>query len=341
VRQESLEIPLRGRSAEKSMNIDVSVIIPTHNPDSRRLQKVIAALQSQTLPRDRWEIVLVDNVSTPAITVDCLTGVVPENLRIVNEARLGLTAARKRGFRESTAPIVVFVDDDNLLAPDYLMEALQLFDKYPQVGAMGGRSLPDFERNPASWQHEFFGILALRDLGDKPIFSPRSFEPGTAGIAYPTCAPVGAGMAIRRTAIDKWLERPMATEMPDRSGRELSSAGDNDIVYTILKCDWQVAYFPELLLIHLIPAGRLTTKYLARLNHGIQKSWMRLILRHTPDTNPWPMIPLWTVPLRKLKAWFTFRAWSSQAAYIRWRGACGHFDGRIRHISAVDNWSER
>ena len=32
--------------------------------------------------------------------------------------------------------------------------------------------------------------------------------------------------------------------------------------------------------------------------------------------------------LRKTKSWFTYRAWSSPAAYIRWQGACRHFAGR-------------
>jgi hypothetical protein len=45
---------------------------------------------------------------------------------------------------------------------------------------------------------------------------------------------------------------------------------------------------------------------------------------------PWPAIAGWTVPLRQLKAWITYRAWSGPAARIRWQGACGHFDNRIK-----------
>jgi hypothetical protein len=66
--------------------------------------------------------------------------------------------------------------------------------------------------------------------------------------------------------------------------------------------------------------------YLARLNRGIAKSWMQVLRKH--DANPWSPIAPWTVPLRQFKAWFTHRAWSGPAEFIRWQGACGHFEGR-------------
>jgi hypothetical protein len=95
----------------------------------------------------------------------------------------------------------------------------------------------------------------------------------------------------------------------------------------VLKAGWQVAYFPTLSLTHLIPAGRLEPDYLARLNRGIQESWMQVLTRH--DANPWPPLTRMGCTLRQLRAWFTHRAWRSPAAHIRWRGACGHFAGRV------------
>jgi hypothetical protein len=134
-------------------------------------------------------------------------------------------------------------------------------------------------------------------------------------------------MAIRRAAARQWLNDASAASLPDRQGGELTSGGDNDIVFTLLKHGWEVGYFPELSLEHLIPASRLAPDYLARLNRGIQKSWMQVLTRH--DANPWPPIAAWTVPLRQAKAWFTHRAWAGPAARIRWCGACGHFEGRV------------
>jgi hypothetical protein len=33
------------------------------------------------------------------------------------------------------------------------------------------------------------------------------------------------------------------------------------------------------------------------------------------------------VPLRKLKAYFTYKAWENEPNYIKWKGACGMFEG--------------
>ena len=143
---------------------------------------------------------------------------------------------------------------------------------------------------------------------------------------YPDqAAPIGAGMAIRREAAGQWLADSADTSLSDRRGAELTSGGDNDIVFALLKRGWAVGYFPELTLKHLIPARRLTVDYLARINHGIQKSWVQVLAKY--DACPWSPIPGWTVPLRQFKAWFTHRAWAGLAAHVRWRGACGQFDG--------------
>jgi glycosyltransferase involved in cell wall biosynthesis len=308
--------------------MEISVVLPTHQPHPGRLRRTLAGLRAQTLPAARWETVLVDNASSPALTAEPWLDVAPANLRIVAEPALGLTAARRRGFRESRAPLIVLVDDDNVLAADYLEQVVRLFAAHPEIGAFGGRSLPEFERPPTPGLEEFLPLLALRDPGSQPQISTGLRPAPAAQNEYPvSAAPIGAGMAIRREAARQWIEAAASGSISDRRGAELTSGGDNDIVLTIMERGWQVAYFPELILVHLIPASRLEGGYLARLNRGIQKSWMQVLSQH--GANPWPAIPAWTVPWRKLKAWFSYRAWSGPAARIRWCGACGHFEGRI------------
>jgi len=220
------------------------------------------------------------------------------------------------------------VDDDNELAPDYLAEVVRLFATHAQVGALGGRTLPEFESPPSAWVREFDGLLACRDLGADSLISQGLRDPGTGRNNYPIFAPMGAGMALRRSAAQAWLEAGGAGTLPDRQGGNLSSSGDNDIVLCAMRAGWEAAYFPTLRLTHLIPAGRTTRDYLGRLNRGIQSSWMRVLARH--DANPWPPLAPWSVPFRCARAWLVHRAWSTDAAYVRWQGACGHFEGRSR-----------
>jgi len=251
-------------------------------------------------------------------------------LSVVVEPALGLTSARLCGFRAARGDVVVLADDDNVLAPDYLSLVLQLFARDPQLAAIGGKSLGEFEHPPAPWQEEFLGLLALRDLGEREQIAATFRPPNAVRNEYPLFAPIGAGMALRREAALAWagdLTAHPERRRLDRTGSQLISGGDNDIVMSILEHGWSVGYFPQLRLVHLIPEGRLAPDYLLRLNRAIQKSWMQVLSLH--NANPWPPIPAWSVPLRKIKAWFSYRAWSSTAARIRWHGACGHFEGRI------------
>ncbi|ATC66229.1 family 2 glycosyl transferase [Nibricoccus aquaticus] len=306
--------------------MDITVIICAHNPARPRLQRTLEGLRLQSLPSDRWQTLLIDNASSPALTPDEFVSHAPPNLRLLHEPTLGLTAARRVGLRAATTEFVILVDDDNVLAPDYLAETLAAFARLPRVGALGGKSLPEFTKTIQhnDWRREFFPLLALRDLGPAEKISTGLRPPGATRNQYPDFAPIGAGMALRRSAITAWLEN--TSSLTDRRGTELTSAGDNDLIFSVLRSGWEVAYVPALSLTHLIPPSRLTPRYLARLNHGIQKSWTQLLLLH--DASPWPPIAPWTLHLRRLKAWFTLGAWRSPAALIRWSGTCGHFEGR-------------
>ena len=306
----------------------LSVIVPAHNPHPGRLARTLAALRAQTLAPAQWELIIVDNASSPPIDATACRDAGPSGLRLITETRPGLTFARRCGFAAAKGQYLVLVDDDNVLQPDYLALVTELFQAHPRVGALGGRSVPEFEQPPEPWVREFDGLLACRDLGASPLISSGLKSPATGRPEYPEFAPIGAGLSLRREAVQTWLDDPSSQNLPDRRGGELSSGGDNDIILTLMQHGWEVAYFPRLALTHLIPAGRITADYLARLNRGIQKSWMQVLSRH--GANPWRAIPGWTVPLRQAKAWFAGRAWSSAAARIRWQGACGHFEGRSR-----------
>lgn len=305
----------------------LSVIIPTHNPHPRRLQRTLEGLRAQTLPTDQWETLLIDNDSRPPVDLAALSTLGPANLRLVREPHLGLSAARRRGLTEARGALCVLVDDDNVLAPDYLAHVIRLFAAHPTVGALGGRSDPEFESPPRASFRQFDDLLACRDLGPRAIISTGLHDENIGRNEYPLCAPIGAGLALRKEAAQLWLARADDTLFSDRRGKELSSSGDNEIVLNIMQRGWEVAYFPELSLLHLIPTARTKVAYLARLNRSIQKSWIEVLIGY--NASPWPQISAWTAPLRKLKAWFTHRAWSGFAGYIRWKGACGHFEGRI------------
>src|SRR6266487_2314818 len=97
----------------------ISVIICTHNPRPDYLLRVLDALKAQTLPTEQFELLLIDNASTEPLASTWDLSWHPCS-RIIRENDVGLTSARLRGIRESLASMLIFVDDDNVLAKDYL-----------------------------------------------------------------------------------------------------------------------------------------------------------------------------------------------------------------------------
>src|SRR6185295_2735522 len=98
------------------MSVEISVITCAYNPRPDHLQLVLDALRTQTLDRQRWEYLLVDNASDQGLTFPAEASW-HSNGRLIREERLGLTPARLRGIQESTGDLLVFVDDDNVLDP--------------------------------------------------------------------------------------------------------------------------------------------------------------------------------------------------------------------------------
>ncbi len=317
----------------------ISVVIPTRSPDPARLERVVEALAGQTLASPQWEVVLVDNGSTPPVSVESLRRI-PASVSRVEESQPGLSRARRKGVAAARGRLLVFVDDDVLLAADYLETAWSIFVRHPALGTAGGRIVPEFSAAPPAWFDEFAGLLALRSPSwpdvtwshlprggvDRQAPSPAAFSPGP--VQLPAWLPNGAGLLVRREAAEAWIRFAQAAsgpEITDRAGDSLASGGDQDLVLSALRAGWHTGYFSALMVRHLIPPARLQENYLARLNHGIQRSWVHVLHRH--GLNPWPPIARWTAPLRKSRAYLRSAAWKSPAHHIRWRGLCGRFDG--------------
>jgi hypothetical protein len=56
------------------------------------------------------------------------------------------------------------------------------------------------------------------------------------------------------------------------------------------------------------------------------RTWVEVLAVH--GIRPWTPVHRWSLPLRKARAWARLRAWEGPASRIRWRAACGTFDGR-------------
>jgi len=299
----------------------ISVILCTHNPRLDYFLNVLAALREQSLPVEQWELLIIDNASVQSLASQF-------DLSWHPRSKLGLTRARICGYNAASADVLVFVDDDNVLHQQYLSEVIHIFQQHPELGAIAGKSLPKFEVEPESWIKNYYSILALRDFGETPLTTPGDFGVLTAA-SYPYFAPCGAGLTLRRSLFASYIaqiNRNPSRLALGRTGQQLLSGEDNDIILSLITGGWGVGYFPQLQLTHLISAYRLQPNYLARLNYTIAKTWVQVLGMH--GIQPWRKIPTWTVLLRQIKAAFFYQPWRNSAAYIQWRGVCGTLAGQ-------------
>lgn len=239
----------------------LSVIICTHNPREDYLRRTLAALKSQTLPLDQWELLLIDNAS-----LSPLAGAVDlswhPNARHLREDKTGKLNAWLLGIKEFKAGILIFVDDDNVLAPDYLEQALAVGGQWPFVGVWGGSIIPEFEVPLPSWCGAQAWRLTIIDV-QEDIWSNIKNDFKTI--------PVGAGMCVRRKVGEEYLKwcamNPHRVSL-DRTGAGLGGYGDIDLAHCAMDAGFGTGRSKRLSLTHLIPASRLTLDYFVRHAEG-------------------------------------------------------------------------
>lgn len=252
-------------------SVGISVVVCTHNPRRDLLARVLGAIGKQTMASTRFELIVVDNRSSPPLEAELLSQLAGRAVRLVREARPGLTFARAAGFAAAAGEIVAFVDDDNVIVHDYLAQAEAIASAHPDVGVFGGRCRAVYERPVGRIKARFAPYLGIRDDGDVPIIgSGRMWgphEPIGAGIVVR--APVGAGYVA-------YIERQSHAAGMGRTGKALMSGEDSFLSRIADILGYRVGYFPQLGLDHVIAAGRLNYRYLARLMVGHGRSYVVL-----------------------------------------------------------------
>lgn len=233
-----------------------SVAICSHNPRPDYIERTIAGLRSQEMPVNEWELLLIDNASSNSLASYDLSW--HPHGRHVCEPKLGLSFARHRAITESKSDILIFVDDDNVLEPDFLRQALIIGSERPRLGAWGGSVVAEFETKPKTSVMKHSGYLALRTRTRRCC----SFSP--------TCAdaiPVGSGLCVRSPVAYAYIQQYQQSQikLTDRNGTALSSHGDTEISLVACKMGYEIGTFPELKLLHLIPPERVAEDYLVRL----------------------------------------------------------------------------
>jgi len=234
-----------------------------------------------------WELLLVDNASTPPLTEWIDLGWHP-NSRHIRETSLGIAAARLRGIAEAKADLLIFADDDTVLENDYLAHARAIACEHPKLGTWSGSVRLEFEETPPEWTKQYWRFLAARDV-------PRDAQSSSTSCDLAVAA-WGGGMCLRREVglfhRQQWMQSA-THQMFGPKGESLTSAEDVDLALAACDMGMATGVFARLELTHLIPPGRVTEEYLLRLCNGRAMSSLLLRLIREMPVRRLPQGPKW------------------------------------------------
>lgn len=119
-------------------NSDVSVVIPAFNCEAFIGEAIDSALAQDGA---RVEVLVIDDGSTDR-TADVVRGY-GGRVRLLRtaEARSGAGAARNVGLRHAAAPLIAFLDGDDVWLPGKLARQKWLLDERPEVGLVCARGV--------------------------------------------------------------------------------------------------------------------------------------------------------------------------------------------------------
>lgn len=262
----------------------LSVILCTYNPQRESLSCALGAVARQCLSAEQFELIVVDNNSSPPIDHAEIEALAGRPAHVIFESRQGLAFARAAGIKAASSDLICFFDDDNEIAPDYLENAIKIANAEPNLGAFGGIAEGVWERPIGEGKARFLPFLGVRDFGAEPITA--------SGDRWGPWEPIGAGLCVRGAVAQGFValvDEADGAYGLGRIGNALLCGEDTLFSRIAHRLGLDAGYRPSLRLRHHIGASRLTARYLARLLEGYGRSHVILESmcgRHIKSTSP-------------------------------------------------------
>jgi glycosyltransferase involved in cell wall biosynthesis len=218
------------------MKTMITVIVPVYN-EQDLIAGCLDSLLNQTLDKDEFEIIVIDNNSTDLSAKIALE----KGVRVEKELRKGYVHAIRRGIDVSQTEVIAFTDADCRVPRDWAAKILSNFNSSDEIIGVGGK-------------------VAFYDL-------PRIVDKVFQAVLYFNQALPGNNMAIRREAViqiggidpavnltvDYWLTlklRKVGQLKVDRSlivqtsGRRFKSSFYSNVKYFINVISMQISSKP-------------------------------------------------------------------------------------------------
>jgi len=200
----------------------LSVIVPVHDGSATLLRALTAILASE-LPRDEYELIVVDDASSDGsseLAARCADTVV----RLFGR-RSGPAYARNRGAEVAQGEVLAFVDADAMVRPDTLPRMLRMLSDHPGPDAVSA------SHDQAAAAHnlvsQYWNLL---------LHFGETRQTGTSGDVASPCAAIARDAFLSAGMYDEWrfatarLEGIELGERLEDSGRDVLSSRDLEII---------------------------------------------------------------------------------------------------------------
>ena len=234
--------------ASDSRNLQISAIVCTYS-NASLLRRTLDSLIKQTLPPREYEIVVVDNNST-----DNTREVVREfeerashQIKYVLETTQGLSAARNTGIKQSSGPIISFIDDDAEADPGWLAAVVKAFNQHPEAWGVGGNTFAIWDAERPAWlTDDFLGNLSIQDRGPNKL----KLIPGQTLL--------GTNCSFRREVFAEIGYFP--TDL-GRVGKSLLAGEEAELCLRIHLRGKSMYHVPDVIVYHHVTPERMTRSY--------------------------------------------------------------------------------
>ncbi len=147
----------------------VSVVLATRNR-AEFLTRAIASVAGQT--HSHWQLVVVDDGSDDELTPALLEGFEDPRIVVVRQEHRGLSSARNAGLDRATGDYIAYLDDDNVLHPNWLRAVVWAFDLHPNSDVLLGCRIID------DWQRALGGLSGGTTGLQVPVFDREALIRG-------------------------------------------------------------------------------------------------------------------------------------------------------------------
>lgn len=236
----------------------ISVVICSYNR-ALYIKDAMESLYNQTLGKDGYEVIVVDNNSkdnTAEICRQFINGHKDANFLYLTETKQGASFARNTGAALARSPLLCFMDDDAVADPDYLEKILVFFESHPDAGGLGGRIIPRYIPAEPKWMSRYVSSLVghFHYSEQLSIFAANKY-------------PLESNMIIRKADFDRI--NGFNTALPGVVGTLRIGGEGKDFFFRLKELGRTIYYDPAIRVQHVVETAKLTREYMYRVASGI------------------------------------------------------------------------